>query len=154
VQLPLKVFKLYFLEVFMHNSYKLEVEEKLGYLHFRVTGENSFETVRQYLNHIRVESIRRGYSAVLIEEDLEGPGLSVSDIFRIASENSTQTNRYMGRIAYVDINKKHSSSNMQFAETVAVNRGINVRVFSSVRQAEEWIKNPEINPASEFSPVH
>jgi hypothetical protein len=30
-------------------AYRLTVEQKAGYLHIRVTGENSPETVRRYL---------------------------------------------------------------------------------------------------------
>lgn len=45
----------------------------------------------------------------------------------------------MQRIAYVDVNEDHNSALMKFAETVAVNRGINIRLFENVHDAERWL---------------
>ena len=42
-------------------------------------------------------------------------------------------------LAYVDVNAEGHL--MEFAETVAVNRGVPVRVFSSVAEAEHWLRN-------------
>ena len=42
-------------------------------------------------------------------------------------------------IAFVDTNPEHDFAAMEFAETVAVNRGVNVRVFRDVPSAREWI---------------
>jgi len=41
----------------------------------------------------------------------------------------------------VDTNKKHSQSDMHFAETVAVNLGVNIRLFPIVNEAEGWLRN-------------
>jgi hypothetical protein len=41
-------------------------------------------------------------------------------------------------IAYVDVNAEGDL--MQFAETVAVNRALPARVFSTVVQGEEWLQ--------------
>jgi hypothetical protein len=38
-----------------------------------------------------------------------------------------------------DVNSDHDSSRMKFAETVAVNRGVNVRIFADVREAANWL---------------
>jgi hypothetical protein len=40
-------------------------------------------------------------------------------------------------IAYVDVNAEGDL--MKFAETVAVNRSLPVRVFSTVGEAERWL---------------
>ena len=48
----------------------------------------------------------------------------------------------MLRIAYVDVNPEHPTAHMQFAETVAVNRGMNIRMFATVAEAEEWVRRP------------
>lgn len=42
-------------------------------------------------------------------------------------------------MAFVDGNPRHDAANMQFAENVAVNRGVNVRVFPDVAAAREWL---------------
>jgi hypothetical protein len=43
-------------------------------------------------------------------------------------------------IAYVDVNA--GGDMMKFAENVALNRGIPVRLFATVAEAEKWIENP------------
>jgi hypothetical protein len=43
------------------------------------------------------------------------------------------------QVAYVDTNLEHDSSLLEFIETVAVNRGVHVRVFATVREAEAWL---------------
>jgi hypothetical protein len=46
-------------------------------------------------------------------------------------------------MAYVDINPEHDLGEMKFSENVAVNRGISVRVFATVQEAEAWLEKPE-----------
>jgi len=121
-------------------AYQLAVEQKVGYLHITVSGENNPETVRGYLQEILSACLQRNCPIVLIEEDLRGPGLGVLDIHQIASEGSKRTWPTVRQIAYVDTNKEHSQSNMQFAETGAVNLGVNVKVFPTVKEAEEWLR--------------
>jgi hypothetical protein len=121
-------------------SYELSIQEKEGYLHFQVTGDNDKETVQNYLAAIYEECVRRGISKILVEENLRGPGLRVLDIFRIAEEGGLSTGSGIKRVAYVDANPEHSYSDMRFATTVASNRGLNVQLFSTVQAAEEWLR--------------
>jgi hypothetical protein len=44
-------------------------------------------------------------------------------------------------IAYVDVNA--AGDVMQFAETVAVNRAVPVTVFSTVADAEQWLREED-----------
>ena len=120
-------------------SYELTIREKAGYLHFLVTGENSPETVRGYLSEIAKTCQERNCPTVLIEENLQGPGLGLLDIFQISSQGSNQAWPHVRRIAYVDANREHSAADMKFAETVASNRGLNIRLFSNVQEAEQWL---------------
>jgi hypothetical protein len=120
-------------------AYQLTVEQKAGYLHIRVTGENSPETVRRYLEEVFYTCLQANCPIVLIEEDLRGPGLGVIDIHQIVTEGSKRTWPTVRRIAYVDVNKEHSQSDMHFAETLAVNLGVNVKLFPTVNEAEEWL---------------
>jgi len=120
-------------------TYQLTVEQKVGYLHIRVSGENNPETVRRYLEEVFSACLRRQCPTVLIEENLQGPSLGVLDIHQIVTEGSKRTWPTVRRIAYVDTNKEHSQSDMNFAETVAVNLGVNVKVFPTVKEAEEWL---------------
>lgn len=121
-------------------SYELTTLKKPGYLHLRVTGKNSLASVRGYLAEIHSICVEQVCPAVLIEENLSGPGLDIGQIFHVASAGSTATLPVIRLIAYVDINPEHAPSRMQFAETVAVTRGINIRVFAAVAAAETWLQ--------------
>jgi hypothetical protein len=60
-------------------------------------------------------------------------------VFAIVAERSRTVSLPLRWIAYVDVNPEHSKGRMLFAETVAVRRGINVRVFSTIADAEQWL---------------
>ena len=120
----------------MAASYELTVTEKGTYLHVVVTGPNNEENVLGYLAEIRRECITRDCFQVLIEERLEGPRLDTMEVFRIASRGGSRAQRFTA-IAYVDVNAEGNL--MKFAETVAINRGVPVAVFSSVDKAEKWL---------------
>ena len=118
-------------------TYKLTINKKPTYLHAIVDGQNSRENVVRYLQEVLRECIVHKCSRVLIEERLEGSRLETLDVFKIATEASEETIGKLEAIAYVDINAKGDL--MHFAETVAVNRALPVRVFSTVAAAEKWL---------------
>ncbi len=120
-------------------TYKLTIDQKPTYLHVIVTGQNSRENVMRYLEETLRECTARSCFRVLIEERLEGPRLGALDVFQIVSEASSKASGILKAIAYVDVNAEGNL--MQFAETVAVNRGVPVVVFSTVTDAEQWLLN-------------
>ena len=73
----------------------------------------------------------------MIEERLEGPRLQTFDVFSVASETCQQALGLFRAVAYVDVNARGNL--MQFAETVAVNRGVPLKVFDTVGEAEAWL---------------
>jgi hypothetical protein len=122
-------------------DYKLTIEPKPSYLHIIVTGRNSKHAVIQYLEEILRECKAHNCYRILVEERLEGPRLGTVDIFRIVSEESSSGIGILKAIAYVDV---YAESNlMKFAETVAFNRSLPVRVFSAVADAEHWLLNED-----------
>jgi len=120
-------------------TYKLTIDQKPTYLHVIVTGRNSRENVMRYLEETLRECTARSCFRVLIEERLDGPRLGTLDVFQIVSEASSKADGIVKAIAFVDVNAE--SNMMQFAETVAVNRGVPVVVFSTVAKAEKWLLN-------------
>lgn len=118
-------------------NYQLTIHQKPGFLHAIVTGQNSKEAVAGYLQDVLRECIARDCVRVLIEERLEGPRLGTFDVFDIAAQGSDHAIGKLKAIAYVDANAK--SDLMQFAEDVAVNRGLPVAVFPTVAAAEAWM---------------
>ncbi len=120
-------------------TYTLTIHERPAYLHAVVTGQNSRQTVEQYLEELRAQCLARGCFRVLLEERLEGPRLGMMDVFKVASEGSIDARGAFKAFAYVDVNAQGDL--MRFAETVAANRRMPVVVFSNVADAERWLLN-------------
>ena len=120
-------------------GYTVTITQKPTYLHAVITGENSAENVRNYLKEIQRECKARKCLRVMIEEQLEGPRLSIVDVYRIVSEGTVRALGQIEMIAYVDVNAEGDL--MKFAEDVAVNRFLRVAVFSSVPDAELWMRH-------------
>jgi hypothetical protein len=118
-------------------AYQLAITQEPQYLHAVVTGTNGADTVARYLDELRRECIARRCYRVLIEERLEGPRLGTFPVYKVASEGSERARGVLRAIAYVDV---HADGNlMDFAETVAVNRGLPISVFPTVAKAREWL---------------
>lgn len=130
-------------------TYELTIDQKPTYLHAIVTGHNSKENVARYLEEISHECISRRCFRVLIEERLEGPRLGTLEVFEIASEGSRRAFGMIKAMAYVDVNAEGDL--MQFAETVAVNRMLPVTVFSTVADAEKWLRDAERGGAEPYA---
>lgn len=129
-------------------SHRLDFELKGGYLHASVTGDNTPQDVEGYLSEVRAACVQHGCLNVLIEENLQGPSLETLLIYDIVVRGSRRVHPVIRRIAYVDVNQEHDMQAMQFAETVAVNRALNVKFFSSVPDAERWLSAQERNDSA------
>jgi len=124
-------------------DFEIEFERRGNYLYALVTGTNSPETVAAYLDRIVEECRRTDCYRVLIEERLEGARLDASDVFAIAAEGSMKAMGLLHALAYVD---EQMGPMADFAETVAVNRGMPVRVFNTVAEADEWLRRQVEGP--------
>ena len=117
-------------------NYELEIEQRADYLFIRVTGQNSTETVQSYMQDIKLACQQRDCFRVLIDEQLDGERLDTLEIFSLTSEGAMRALGIFQAIAYVD---PHMGEMATFAETVAVNRGMPFKSFSSVAAAERWL---------------
>jgi hypothetical protein len=122
-------------------SVTLTVHEKPTYLHVIVMGQNSRENVERYLEELLKECRARNCFRVLLEERLEGPRLGTIDVFEIVSNGTEGIPRPLQAVAFVDVNAKGDL--MEFAETVAFNRGFLMKVFTTVAAAEKWLRDCE-----------
>jgi hypothetical protein len=120
-------------------SIKLTITQKPTYLHIIVTGQLSEENVLRYFEEINRECTVRNCFRILIEENLDGPRLDVVKVLKLISEESSKRIGLFRAIAYVDVNAVGDS--MTFIENAAVNRGLPVKVFSTVADAEKWLLN-------------
>lgn len=118
-------------------SYELTITQRRGFLHVIVTGQNSVQTVGDYIRAVIRECASRQCHRVLIEERLVGPRLGMVDVFTLLSAIIEKFRGGIESIAFVDINAQGDT--MRFAEDVAVNRGAPLRVFAGVAAAEQWL---------------
>lgn len=120
--------------------YQVTVEEKPGYLHTKVVGPRTPENAIRYLEEVYAACLRTGLSQVLLEMALSGPSLGPSGIMRVISERSADGAK-LRRIAYVEASMD-GQQRARFAETVAINRAVNVRLFETVGEAVRWLESP------------
>jgi hypothetical protein len=120
-------------------EYRLEVLLRPGYLHVRVRGDNTVETIHRYIQEVRRACLQESCPVVLIEENLQGPGLGIGEMYEVISEESRDRSPAIHRIVFVDVNPDHDLADMKFAETMAANRAMDFHVFPTVADAESWI---------------
>ena len=118
-------------------SCKVNFEQRADYLHATVTGTSCRESVKQYIDEVLAECKKRQSTRLLIEECLEGPRLDGMDVFAMASEGSMRALGFFEAVAYVD---PQMGDLKDFAESVAVNRGMPIASFLSVAEAVQWLQ--------------
>jgi hypothetical protein len=116
-------------------DYKLTVQEHPGYLHATAIGERTPENARRALQDAYAECVAKKQRNLLFELNLEGAQLGMLRIYDVIAERSVDGSK-LRRIAYVDSVPGKES---KFAETVATNRGVNVRLFADVAAAKRWL---------------
>ena len=119
--------------------YQVTIEEKPAYLHAKVVGPRTPENAIRYLEEVYAACLRTGLSQVLLEMALSGPSLGPSGILRVVSERSADGSK-LRKIAYVEASMD-GQQRARFAETVAINRAVNVRLFEDVGQAVRWLED-------------
>src|SRR5262245_33157151 len=120
-------------------SYHLTLEEYPSYLHAKVSGTHNAQNAHRFLVEVHEAWVQGNFSAVLLEMNLTGPSLSILNVFNIISERAPYAVG-LKQIAYVDGGTGHDLENARFAETVARNRGVNVRLFGTVGEAAGWLR--------------
>jgi len=117
--------------------YRLTVEEQPGYLHATASGTHSPQNALRFLEEAYAACVTRGRSALLLEMNLAGPSLDATRIFGVILERSKDATK-LRKIAYVDPTPR-DPERMKFAETVAINRGVNVGLFQDLASAKAWM---------------
>ena len=130
-------------------SYELSIEKRDNFLHATVTGTNSIETVLGYMNDVKARCATLDCYRVLIDEKLEGPRLDEMEILTLISEGSAEAAGFFDALAFVDDQMESDLS--RFAETAAVNRGIPMATFSSVEDAEFWLRRQHADQSGEVT---
>ena len=121
----------------MATPYRFELAVHPTYVHATVYGAHTPENAMRFLREVYEACIANQKDSVLLDMRLEGPTMGTSSIFGVVQERSGE-GRELRRIAYVDSAREPEKT--RFAETVARNRGVNVRLFASVEEAKKWLE--------------
>ena len=117
--------------------YRLVLAEHPGYLQATVTGTHNPENALRFLTESFAACIKTGHTSLLLEFNLAGRSLDSTSIFDVVSKR-TGVAAKLRRIAYYD-NSERDLDKIKFAETVARNRGVNVRLFQDLGAAKAWL---------------
>jgi hypothetical protein len=122
-------------------AHHLKVLEKPGYLHFIATGDNIPEDILGYLKEGLALCEGLKVKRILVEERLEGSRLGLLEIFPIAVEMAWRARSILEEVAFVEVNAENGLSN--FAGKLAQARGLGIRVFDTVAEAERWLNRTD-----------
>ncbi|MEP2447100.1 MAG: hypothetical protein ABJI69_07725 [Balneola sp.] len=121
------------------KEYKLEIKQIGDYLYAYYEAEkDSVALSNELWGKISSTMSSCNLSKLLVVENIKiNPG-SVLDVYNIV--NAVIKLDFRGKaIAFVDLIEGHYSSN-KFGETLAVNLGVNGKIFKTIEEAEEWLK--------------
>jgi len=119
-----------------NKGYSIHFEDRKAQLYVQLKGTNvDFESSRKYWFEIFEQTSRGRYRCVLIERDLTD-ALTPGEIFQLISNAASVAPRTV-KFAVVDHNLGRQRNELE--EVVATNRGLNIRIFDEMRQAEEWL---------------
>lgn len=121
-------------------SYQLTIEERPAYIYARADGELTPANALRFLEEAHAACVRSGRTDLLLDMQLHGPNLNTTSVYDVISQRAASGSK-LRKIAYVPY-KSDDQSMAYFAETVAMNRGVNVRLFDSVAAAERWLSEP------------
>lgn len=121
-------------------NYEFITNETKGYLHVILKGEDTLNVSLDYWKRI-FDLIRKdGYKKVLVEEMLVGSPTTL-DAYKLNNKLADMAIGITSKIAFFDHTPDHNSVNT-FGETVALTRGVKIKVFASFSAAEKWLLNP------------
>lgn len=121
-------------------SYQLTIEERPKHVYARADGDLTAENALRFLEEAYAACLRSGRAALLLDMQLHGPNLPTTSVYEVISQRAADGSK-LRKIAYVPF-RSDDPSMAYFAETVALNRGVNVRLFDSVVAAERWLSEP------------
>lgn len=130
-----------------NKDYNLKIEKNEGYLEARVSGKRTRDTVSILTDEIARTCIEAHCSRILVDvRELEG-FLKVYDSHYIVTQDFPKLrNKGIKKVVIVD--RAVPGIREWFMETVAVNRGFNLRVFADRKAALEWLRGePRLNRA-------
>jgi len=120
-------------------SFKLKMQKQKDVLYVKVEGDRNFKTLVTIAERI-IEACRENNTcrALIDVRAMEG-GLSTWETFRLVTSCFSRLRNWhvLRKAAIVDREEKRPR--YTFLETVADNRGYNLRVFEDTAEADNWL---------------
>ncbi|MEW6361128.1 MAG: hypothetical protein AB1477_03305 [Acidobacteriota bacterium] len=124
------------------KGYRIYFEDRGDYLFVRIEGEFDSVTIsNSYWREIGEKCEELKPRRLFVEEDLRQQVDSVADIYQVASEIFHRS-LFGIKIAFFDTQPDHHQKNI-FAELVARNMGLNVRIFDNKDAAMDWLMSEQ-----------
>jgi hypothetical protein len=118
-------------------SYQFTVEQRPTHVHTKVVGERTPANTLRFLRDSCAACVSGGHQAVLLEMHFSGPSLTTASVFEVVASQVYDAVK-LRKIAYVE-GSVDDAAMPAFAVDVAVNRGVNVRLFRDVASAASWL---------------
>ena len=118
-------------------AYNLTIDVQPTYVSARVVGERTPQNMMRFFNEVNAICTEHGVWSVLIEINFSGPSMGIGNVYEVVSKGSRDGMK-LERVAYVEAALGPTES-ARFAETVAINRGVNIRLFKDVESAKAWL---------------
>jgi hypothetical protein len=119
-------------------SYRVTIEKHGTYVHARLDGARTPDNLMRYMRESYLACVQHGVRDLLLEMNLTTGDLDSSAIYRVILQRASDGAK-LRRIAYVETGVANPAK-ARFAETVAVNRAVNVRLFATLGEAESWLE--------------
>jgi hypothetical protein len=120
------------------KDYTLSIEAKNSHLFADVSGIRTRESVMAVTIEVFDAAIANGLSRVLVDVRAYEGRLGVLEVYLLVTE-LFQKLRGKGIKQAAIVDRPQSATREWFLETVAVNRGFNLRIFTEVEEARKWL---------------
>jgi hypothetical protein len=133
-------------------SIQLQIEEMPDYLAAKFTGAGAAEEIWRQFELIAKHCKRANKNKLLLDSTETRGKTSLADRYRLGDEADIFMYYKLIKVAYVG--RPEQLDPKRFGEMVARNRWVNVRVFTSVEDAEKWLMLKPVAPKRRAADHH
>ena len=127
-------------------SYELSFKHQPDYLYVQVTGVRTIENIIAMAKDFLAVLDKNGYRKVLLDVRGMTGGLDPLNAYKLGKKDVQELKRPSQlKVSIFDL--EENRERFEFMENVAVNAGLNLRIFSDVDKAMEWLDVGKSSPS-------
>ena len=119
-------------------SYELSFRHDPNYLYVKAKGIRTAENLIAMSKDILAVRDKHGYNKALIDVRQMSGGLGIVDVYKLGTKDFQEFRR-PGQLKVSIVDSEDNRERFQFMENVAVNMGLNLRIFSDADEAMTWL---------------